>query len=72
MKLSKKSGLLFTLMTLLLLLSGSYSSFSNTPQIERPVKWSFTIEQKGNEATLLLKAKIDKPWHLYSQDIGPR
>ena len=71
MKLSKKSGLLFTLMTLLLLLSGSYSSFSNTPQIERPVKWSFTIEQKGNEATLLLKAKIDKPWHLYSQDIGP-
>ncbi len=71
MKLSKKSGLLFTLMTLLLLLSGSYSSFSNTPQIERPVKWSFTIEQKGREATLLLKAKIDKPWHLYSQDIGP-
>ncbi len=71
MKLSKKSGLLFAMMTLLLLLSGSYSSFSNTPQIERPVKWSFTIEQKGKEATLLLKAKIDKPWHLYSQDIGP-
>ncbi len=70
MKLSKKSRLNYSLVTLLLLLTGTFSSFSNTPQIERPVKWSFTIEQKGSEATLLLKAKIDKPWHLYSQDIG--
>lgn len=35
----------------------------------KPVKWSFSVEQAGNEATLLLKATIDKTWHLYSQDI---
>lgn len=40
-------------------------------QIQTPVKWTFSIEQTGNDATLLLKAKIDKTWHLYSQDIGP-
>jgi thiol:disulfide interchange protein DsbD len=40
-------------------------------QIQTPVKWSFSIEQTGSDATLLLKAKIDKTWHLYSQDIGP-
>ncbi len=39
-------------------------------QILHPVKWSFSTEQKENEVTLLLKATIDKHWHLYSQDIG--
>ncbi len=38
-------------------------------QIQRPVKWVFDIEQKGTSATLILKAKIDKGWHLYAQDI---
>lgn len=38
-------------------------------QIEKPVTWSYSAEQKGNEATLILKATIDKGWHLYSQDI---
>jgi len=58
-------------MVLTILFLGTYVVFSNSPQIERPVTWSFSIDQKGKEATLSLKAKIDKPWHLYSQDIGP-
>jgi thiol:disulfide interchange protein len=41
-------------------------------QILDPVHWSFKVDQKQpGEATLLLTAKIDKNWHLYSQDIPP-
>jgi thiol:disulfide interchange protein len=41
-------------------------------QILDPVHWSFKVEQSSpGEATLLLIAKIDKNWHLYSQDIPP-
>jgi thiol:disulfide interchange protein DsbD len=42
-------------------------------QIQKPVKWSFAVEQKEGDknATLILKAKIDKGWHLYAQDIAP-
>ncbi len=41
------------------------------PQILQPVKWSVKAEQtKSGEATLLLKAKIDKGWHVYSQFIA--
>ncbi|MCK9219033.1 MAG: thioredoxin family protein [Bacteroidales bacterium] len=41
-------------------------------QILDPVKWSFKVEQSTpGEATLLLIAKIDKNWHLYSQGIPP-
>ena len=40
-----------------------------TAQIQRPVKWSFSIEQKEKTAVLVFKAKIDKGWHLYSQNI---
>jgi thiol:disulfide interchange protein DsbD len=39
-------------------------------QILDPVKWSFKVEQsKPGEATLLMIAKADKNWHVYSQDI---
>ncbi|MDB5119138.1 MAG: Protein-disulfide reductase, partial [Sphingobacteriales bacterium] len=39
-------------------------------QILDPVKWSFSAENITNkEATLVLKAKIDKGWHVYSQQI---
>lgn len=42
------------------------------PQILEPVKWSFNVEQTSpGEATLILTARIDKKWHLYSQDIPP-
>ena len=46
------------------------NSFCLHAQILHPVKWNFSVEQKDNEATLLLKATIDKQWHLYSQDIA--
>lgn len=42
-------------------------------QILDPVRWTFKVEQTSpEEATLLLIAKIDKSWHLYSQDIPPK
>lgn len=44
-------------------------------QIENPVKWSYSFEKLSeNEANILIKANIDKGWHLYSQfieDGGP-
>jgi len=44
-------------------------------QILKPVKWTFSIEQKDkNEATLIFNASIEKDWHIYSQntpDGGP-
>lgn len=40
-------------------------------QILNPVKWSYSVENNGTEkATLVISAKIDKGWHLYSQFIG--
>ena len=36
-------------------------------QIEDPVSWTFSQENKGGlEAELVFKATIDMPWHLYS------
>ena len=35
-------------------------SFHSDAQILHPVKWSFSVEQKEGEATLLLKATIEK------------
>lgn len=56
--------------TLLLLLAMLVTA-GVAAQIQRPVKWSFSAEQKGTEATLILKARIDKGWHLYGQNIAP-
>jgi thiol:disulfide interchange protein DsbD len=42
-------------------------------QILDPVKWSFSSKKIGDtEAELIFTAKIDKGWHLYSQDIPPK
>jgi len=39
-------------------------------QIETPVKWSFSSRNTGaGESELVMTAKIDKGWHLYSQFI---
>lgn len=45
-------------------------------QIQNPVKWNFTVNRVSEtEAELLLKATIDKGWHVYSMnqesDMGP-
>jgi thiol:disulfide interchange protein DsbD len=59
------------LFTLLLVLLASQSK----AQIENPVKWSYSAQKTGkNEANILIKADIQKGWHLYSQfieDGGP-
>ena len=52
-----------------LLVLASFPLFSIS-QILDPVKWTFKTEQTApGEATLLLMAKIDRNWHVYSQDI---
>jgi thiol:disulfide interchange protein len=41
-------------------------------QIQDPVKWTFSTEKTSDTtANLYLKAKIEKGWHLYSQNIKP-
>lgn len=59
MKKAVVSGLVLLLLPLLSL-----------SQVLDPVKWSFKTERSGpEEATLMLIAKIDKSWHLYSQHL---
>lgn len=56
------------ILSLLFILSISILGYA---QIQTPVKWSYSIENNGKEkATLIITAKIDKGWHLYSQFIG--
>jgi thiol:disulfide interchange protein DsbD len=59
---------LYTLLLVLLVLQSQ-------AQIENPVKWSYSAPKTGkNEANILIKADIQKGWHLYSQfieDGGP-
>jgi thiol:disulfide interchange protein DsbD len=39
-------------------------------QIEDPVKWTFSTDNiEGHEATLVFKATIDHPWHLYAANL---
>ena len=52
----------------------SVLTIAATHQIVDPVDWIFSSDQEGDEATLVLKAEVDPPWHLYSQhleDGGP-
>ncbi|MBN1199901.1 MAG: thioredoxin family protein [Bacteroidales bacterium] len=59
MKRSAISGLILLLIPLF--------SFS---QVLDPVQWSFKTKRSGqDEATLMMIAKIDKGWHLYSQHL---
>jgi thiol:disulfide interchange protein len=59
---------LYTLLLILLALQSQ-------AQIENPVKWSYSAQKTDkNEANILIKADIQKGWHLYSQfieDGGP-
>jgi thiol:disulfide interchange protein len=49
----------------------SIISILSYSQILNPVKWTYTVENNGTEkATLVISAKIEKGWHLYSQNIG--
>jgi len=45
-------------------------TFSASAQILNPVSWSYTSRKiSSNEYELIFKASIEKPWHMYSQDI---
>ncbi len=58
----------FRNLLLLFLLSGFHFAQA---QILEPCKWSFSVEQtKPDEAVLILTAKLDSGWHLYSQHIA--
>lgn len=49
----------------------SFVSLTIFAQIQNPVKWTYSVENNGKEeAILVIKASIDKGWHLYSQFIG--
>jgi thiol:disulfide interchange protein len=55
--------ILFSILSFFIFLSVSFS------QILDPVSWSFSVQQNGNEATLVSKAALDKGWHVYSQNL---
>lgn len=56
---------LVTLVLGLLIGSAGYS------QILNPVKWSYAAKRtSATEAVVLIKATIDKGWHIYSQHTG--
>lgn len=39
-------------------------------QIEKPVKWQYAAKKiNDKEAVILLKATVDKGWHIYSQKV---
>jgi thiol:disulfide interchange protein len=41
-------------------------------QVMKPVKWAFSTKQiSPSEVQLIFTATIDRPWHLYSQDVPP-
>ena len=59
----KKTGFFFMFLFATLLLNA---------QIINPVTWTFSSKKTGDaEAEIIFTAKIDKGWHLYSQDIPP-
>lgn len=40
-------------------------------QILKPVKWAYAAKRvSATEAVVMMKATIDKGWHLYSQTVG--
>ncbi|MCO5266105.1 MAG: thioredoxin family protein [Lentimicrobium sp.] len=60
-----KSILLFVAMVILF-------SVTSVAQVIQPVKWSFKTKQiSADEVQLIFSATIDRPWHLYSQDVPP-
>ncbi|MDB5012574.1 MAG: Protein-disulfide reductase [Daejeonella sp.] len=54
----------------LLIIVFLFLAASAQSQILEPVKWSFSAERvTDKEATLVFKAKIEKGWHVYSQQL---
>jgi thiol:disulfide interchange protein len=57
--------------TILLLLT-FIVPFLSFAQVLKPVKWNFSTKQiNPGEVQLIFTATIDRPWHMYSQDVPP-
>ena len=60
----------------ILLIAAIALSVASFSQIFEPIKWSYELKNTGkNSATIVMKASIDKGWHLYGMTIpkdGPR
>jgi len=49
-----------------------FSTLLLSAQIKTPVKWAYAAKKlNNNEAVVLIKATIEKGWHIYSQNIKP-
>ena len=49
-----------------------FSILSASAQIVNPVKWTSSIEMTdGVHGTIVLSAKINSGWHMYSHDVDP-
>lgn len=49
-----------------------FSTLFASAQIKTPVKWAYAAKKiNKNEAVLLIKATIEKGWHIYAQNIKP-
>jgi hypothetical protein len=47
------------------------TGFCSNAQILTPVKWAYAAKRiNANEAVVLVKATIDKGWHIYSQNVS--
>ena len=58
-----------SILILALFIFGATTAFA---QLENPVSWSYVAKKTSkNEATIYIKASIDKGWHIYSQNLKP-
>jgi thiol:disulfide interchange protein len=57
--------------SLLLIAGFSLKAFSQT-DFKEPVSWTYSVKDAGNgEFDIVMSAKIDAGWHLYSQHVEP-
>jgi thiol:disulfide interchange protein len=47
----------------------STNSLAQNAEIEEPLEWTMEVQQDGKEATLIVKGKIEKGWHVYAQTL---
>lgn len=67
---SGRFSTVWRLFLLTTLLSFSFATLRAQSDFKQPVSWSYNVVDVGNgEVDLVMNAKIDKDWHLYSQYI---
>ena len=56
---------------IILVITALIITFSAQAQIESHVKWQYAFKKvSATEAVVLIKANIDKDWHIYSQNVA--